>query len=160
MTQHIALEEIFAVAGDFSNRKWQEFKPGVQASWVYENGESGPACAFLKYAPGTAIPWHWHPAHEHILVLRQPVRRKRDLPRRLGPDQPPRFRPHGAKRRRLCCARGLGKAGSVHAACIGPGIGEPLCNRDLRFGLTTFRKAFPGRSFSTRCSRRKLSMVC
>jgi len=69
MTQHIALEEIFAVAGDFSNRKWQEFKPGVQASWVYENGESGPACAFLKYAPGTAIPWHWHPAHEHILVL-------------------------------------------------------------------------------------------
>ncbi|MBT5649529.1 MAG: cupin domain-containing protein [Rhodospirillaceae bacterium] len=69
MTQHIALEEIFVVAGDFSNRKWQEFKPGVQASWVYENGESGPACAFLKYAPGTAIPWHWHPAHEHILVL-------------------------------------------------------------------------------------------
>jgi anti-sigma factor ChrR (cupin superfamily) len=69
MTHHIALEGIFAGAGDFSSREWQAFKPGVQASWVYENGEAGPACAFLKYEPGTAIPWHWHPAHEHILVL-------------------------------------------------------------------------------------------
>lgn len=69
MTQHIALTNIFTAAGDFSNRTWEDFKPGVQASWVYANGESGPASAFLKYEPGTAIPWHWHPAYEHILVL-------------------------------------------------------------------------------------------
>tara|TARA_R110002072_G_scaffold36153_6_gene106437 strand:- start:39 stop:449 length:411 start_codon:yes stop_codon:yes gene_type:complete len=69
MSQHIALTNIFATAGDLSGRDWCDFKPGVQASWVYENGAAGPAAAFLKYEPGTAIPWHWHPAYEHILVL-------------------------------------------------------------------------------------------
>ena len=66
---HIALTGIFAAAGDFSSRNWEDFKPGVQASWVYRNGDAGPASAFLKYQPDTAIPWHWHPAYEHILVL-------------------------------------------------------------------------------------------
>lgn len=69
MSRHTALVDIFAASGDFTNRDWQDFKPGVEASWVYENGPAGPACAFLKYTPGTAIPWHWHPAYEHILVL-------------------------------------------------------------------------------------------
>ena len=59
---HIALTGIFAAAGDFSSRNWEDFKPGVQASWVYRNGDAGPASAFLKYQPDTAIPWHWHPA--------------------------------------------------------------------------------------------------
>ena len=69
MMQSLSLTELFAAAGDFSTRDWEDFKPGVQASWVYSNGQSGPASAFLKYQPNAAIPWHWHPAYEHILVL-------------------------------------------------------------------------------------------
>lgn len=69
MTKSISLNELFASGADLSTRDWQDFKPGVEASWIYANGDAGPAAAFLKYAPGTAIPWHWHPAHEHILVL-------------------------------------------------------------------------------------------
>lgn len=74
MTAPLVLADILAagVAGDaaLDARMWAPFRPGVAASWVYANGDSGPASAFLKYEPGAAIPWHWHPAYEHILVLR------------------------------------------------------------------------------------------
>lgn len=52
-----------------ATRQWEPFRDGVEASWVYRTGENGPASAFLRYQPGAAIPWHWHPAYEHILVL-------------------------------------------------------------------------------------------
>lgn len=69
LTQSTALTELFAITDSAHDRDWSPFRPGVSASWVYSNGVAGPAAAFLKYEPGAAIPWHWHPAHEHILVL-------------------------------------------------------------------------------------------
>lgn len=69
MINSISLTELFATGADLSNRVWEDFRPGVTASWVYSNGDAGPASAFLKYEPGAAIPWHWHPAHEHIIIL-------------------------------------------------------------------------------------------
>lgn len=69
MTLPITLAGVLHTEGDFRTRTWEPFKPGVVASWVYRNGEAGPASAFLKYEPGAAIPWHWHPAYEHILIL-------------------------------------------------------------------------------------------
>lgn len=69
MTRSISLNDLFAAGADLATRDWIPFRPGVMASWVYDNGNAGPASAFLKYEPGAAIPWHWHPAHEHILVL-------------------------------------------------------------------------------------------
>jgi anti-sigma factor ChrR (cupin superfamily) len=69
MTQQIVLAEVLGNAGNLSAREWEDFRPGVRVSWVYSNGDAGPASAFLRYEPGAAIPWHWHPAYEHILVL-------------------------------------------------------------------------------------------
>ncbi len=69
MTRSISLNDLFTAGTNLATRDWTDFRPGVIASWVYGNGDAGPASAFLKYAPGAAIPWHWHPAHEHILVL-------------------------------------------------------------------------------------------
>jgi|MEHZ01.5.fsa_nt_MEHZ011497506.1_4 anti-sigma factor ChrR (cupin superfamily) len=69
MIKSISLNELFVSGANLSTRDWEDFRPGVLASWVYENGDEDPASAFLKYAPGAAIPWHWHPAYEHILVL-------------------------------------------------------------------------------------------
>ena len=69
MSLPIALTGVLAREGDYRTRTWEPFRPGVEASWVYRNGDNGPASAFLKYEPGSAIPWHWHPAYEHILVL-------------------------------------------------------------------------------------------
>ena len=69
MNGPVALTDLLTRSGDFSDRTWEDFRPGVEASWIYSNGDDGPAAAFLRYAAGAAIPWHWHPGYEHILVL-------------------------------------------------------------------------------------------
>ena len=69
MTGSTLLNSLFASVDLLSARDWESFRPGVEVSWVYRNGDAGPACGFLKYEPGAAIPWHWHPAYEHIFVL-------------------------------------------------------------------------------------------
>ena len=69
MKEALALFDLHARCGDFSDRTWEFFRDGVEASWIYANGDEGPASALLRYEPGAALPWHWHPAYEHILVL-------------------------------------------------------------------------------------------
>jgi anti-sigma factor ChrR (cupin superfamily) len=39
---------------------------------------AGPTAALLRYAPGSAIPHHFHPAYEHIIVLQGSQRDERD----------------------------------------------------------------------------------
>lgn len=69
MPASIPLTGVLHRNGDYETREWEPFRPGVMASWVYRNGDDGPASAFLKYQAGAAIPWHWHPGYEQILVL-------------------------------------------------------------------------------------------
>jgi anti-sigma factor ChrR (cupin superfamily) len=52
------------------NLKWEAFREGIEVSWVYRSHDpSGPATAFLRYAPGAYAPTHEHMGYEHILVL-------------------------------------------------------------------------------------------
>jgi anti-sigma factor ChrR (cupin superfamily) len=49
---------------------WQPFRLGIE--WVPLHGQEQPdgaSAALLKYAPGSGVPLHEHPAHEWILIL-------------------------------------------------------------------------------------------
>ena len=49
---------------------WEDFREGVEVSWVYRTDDpDGISAAFLRYAPGAGVPMHYHPGYEHILVL-------------------------------------------------------------------------------------------
>ena len=61
---------------------WVPFRDGVEASWLYESGETGPAAAFLRYRPGARVPLHRHRGYEHIYVIRGS---QTDPHGRLGP---------------------------------------------------------------------------
>jgi anti-sigma factor ChrR (cupin superfamily) len=65
----IALGKLFGAAQDFEGLPWQPFRPGVEIARIYGTGESGPAAALLRYAPGASVPRHAHVDYEHILVL-------------------------------------------------------------------------------------------
>lgn len=63
----ILVPEILSAGG--KGLSWQSFRDGVDVSWLYRNGENGPAAAYLRYAPGAQVPYHWHAGYEHVLVL-------------------------------------------------------------------------------------------
>jgi anti-sigma factor ChrR (cupin superfamily) len=67
--QRILLRELFGPAQDFSSYAWEAFRPGVEIARIYGDGESGPAAALLRYAPGAEVPPHVHTGFEHIVVL-------------------------------------------------------------------------------------------
>jgi anti-sigma factor ChrR (cupin superfamily) len=48
---------------------WEPFRPGVEIYRLYGDGQTGPAAALLKYAPGASVPKHEHTGYEHIVVL-------------------------------------------------------------------------------------------
>ena len=69
MKHPLPLVDILQGAGDLALRSWEHFRPGITASWIYQDGESGAAAAFLKYEKGAGAPAHQHIGFEHILVL-------------------------------------------------------------------------------------------
>ncbi len=48
---------------------WEPFRPGVDIYRLYGDGQTGPAAALLRYAPGASVPEHEHTGYEHIVVL-------------------------------------------------------------------------------------------
>jgi anti-sigma factor ChrR (cupin superfamily) len=58
-----------ALSGASSDLHWQSFREGIEACWLYRNGDHGPAAAYLRYVPGARAPRHWHAGYEHVLVL-------------------------------------------------------------------------------------------
>lgn len=55
---------------DESRLAWVPFRDGIEASWLYRNGDDGPAAALLRYRPGARVPRHRHRGYEHIYILR------------------------------------------------------------------------------------------
>jgi anti-sigma factor ChrR (cupin superfamily) len=54
---------------DYDRFDWQPFRPGVCMARLYQEGESGPSAALLRYEPGSSVPQHLHRGIEHIFVL-------------------------------------------------------------------------------------------
>lgn len=54
---------------DWRTLEWQAFRDGIEAAWLYRNGEHGPSAAYLRYRPGAHVPLHWHAGYEHVFVL-------------------------------------------------------------------------------------------
>jgi anti-sigma factor ChrR (cupin superfamily) len=48
---------------------WTTLRPGIEIHRIYEDGDSGPSAALLRYAPGATLPHHAHPGYEHITIL-------------------------------------------------------------------------------------------
>lgn len=65
----IVLRDLFGQRQDFGGYDWQPFRPGVEIARLYGDGQSGPAAALLRYAPGAHVPQHDHLGYEHIIVL-------------------------------------------------------------------------------------------
>lgn len=65
----IVLRNLFGRDQDLASLSWQPFRPGIDIVRIYGNGESGPAAALLRYAPGARLAPHAHVGYEHIIVL-------------------------------------------------------------------------------------------
>lgn len=65
----LIFEELFTSLATTGGLDWQPFFPGVDAHWIYREGEDGAAAAFLRFQPGARVPTHEHRGFEHILVL-------------------------------------------------------------------------------------------
>lgn len=78
------------LTGGTDHLTWEPFRPGVDVSWIYRDGDQGPAAAFLRYEPGARIPNHLHAGFEHVLVLSgsQTDRNGRHGPGTLVVNQP------------------------------------------------------------------------
>lgn len=48
---------------------WQQFRPGVAAHWLYDEGAGGPSAVLLKYDAGARVAAHEHVGYEHVLIL-------------------------------------------------------------------------------------------
>ena len=64
--KHILLP---GVLRDPAGLAWEPFRDGIEVSWLYRNGDHGPAAAFLRYAPGARVPFHFHAGYEHVMIL-------------------------------------------------------------------------------------------
>jgi len=58
-----------ALARGLADAAWEPLRAGIAVSWLYRNGDHGPAAAFLRYEPGARVPHHLHAGYEHVLVL-------------------------------------------------------------------------------------------
>ena len=67
MADHHVLAGLFDPA-TFDTLKWQPFRLGVEIYPIHGSGDA-TAAALLRYRKGAAVPRHFHPAHEHIVVL-------------------------------------------------------------------------------------------
>lgn len=52
-----------------STDDWQDFRPGVTAHWLYNEGNGGPRAVLLRYAAGARVAEHEHVGYEHLFVL-------------------------------------------------------------------------------------------
>src|SRR5262245_14615588 len=66
----LVLERLLQRASSLSEEEgWEPFRPGISIRRLYQEAETGPAAALLRYEPGATVPYHEHLGYEHILVL-------------------------------------------------------------------------------------------
>ena len=65
----IKLNDLFQISGWQHRLPWKPFQKGVEIYRLYDDGESGPLAALLRFQPGGRVPLHEHTGYEHIFVL-------------------------------------------------------------------------------------------
>ena len=65
----LKLNDLFQVSGWQHKLRWKPFHDGVDIYRLYNEGETGPNAALLRFRPGGRIPLHEHTGYEHIFVL-------------------------------------------------------------------------------------------
>jgi predicted ChrR family anti-sigma factor len=65
-----ALTQVLCKITTLKNIIWEDFRVGVEISWVYQSDDpAGPSSAYLRYQPGAKVPQHGHSGFEHIFML-------------------------------------------------------------------------------------------
>jgi anti-sigma factor ChrR (cupin superfamily) len=49
--------------------RWEPFRPGVTAHWLYKEDDGGASAVLLRYEPGARVAEHEHIGYEHLFVL-------------------------------------------------------------------------------------------
>ena len=65
----LKLNDLFQVSGWQHKLRWKPFQEGVDIYRLYNEGETGPTAALLRFRAGGRIPLHEHTGYEHIFVL-------------------------------------------------------------------------------------------
>lgn len=69
MPPSLRLEHLLHPAALEAARLWEPFRPGIDISRLYGDGQHGPAAALLRYQPGASVALHHHTGYEHVFVL-------------------------------------------------------------------------------------------
>ncbi|MGB8354563.1 MAG: cupin domain-containing protein [Chthoniobacteraceae bacterium] len=63
------IKNIFNLAERQDELEWEHFRKDVDIHWIYQDGETGPAAALMRFQPGGRVSLHHHEGFEHIIVL-------------------------------------------------------------------------------------------
>lgn len=63
------ISHLLAIEDHVDDFLWVPFKDGIDIFRIYNDDESGPSAALLRYAAGAEVPMHLHTGYEHILIL-------------------------------------------------------------------------------------------
>lgn len=70
LTQQLVLSDLIQRANELrESDNWEPFLKGVDAQWLYQADNDGPAAALLRHHAGAHVPLHEHVGYEHILIL-------------------------------------------------------------------------------------------
>ena len=66
--QHEGAAKSGPVVWNTDQAKWSDSTtmPGLHQAVITGDPDKGPSVIYLKFDPGTAIPWHWHPGAETV----------------------------------------------------------------------------------------------
>ena len=67
--QHLQVHDLLDAQKTIAERDWQELRPGVMVSYLYQENDQGMSAALLHYAPQARVPRHEHLGYEHIFIL-------------------------------------------------------------------------------------------
>ena len=65
----LVFRDLMRTTGAEGELRWELLREGIEISRIYDT-PTGAAMAFVRFAPGAALPRHRHEGYEHILVLR------------------------------------------------------------------------------------------
>jgi anti-sigma factor ChrR (cupin superfamily) len=69
MMERLVLADLQDLAAHPERLDWKPLRPGIEVHRLYDNGDDGPAAAFLRYRPGATLERHRHTGLEHVFVL-------------------------------------------------------------------------------------------
>jgi anti-sigma factor ChrR (cupin superfamily) len=65
----VVLSSLRETVASLGEDRWEPFRPGVSAHWLYREPPPGPSAVLLRYEPGARVAEHEHVGYEHMYVI-------------------------------------------------------------------------------------------